>query len=169
MYTLHPSKKLVEIFSKKPYQGINPKEASFLFVGLDANYGKDIESQPIFDELLEYHEDGVSFWISRGVHHPFLLPDYRGDGKCYHKNFSKIGFGPEHASNVSFVELLAVPTTGRNKVDINDIDPKHIDKLKTWVFSGNAEHIFPFRGNSQAPRKNYAISRVSWKKSRRKK
>lgn len=69
--------------------------ATFLFVGLDANYSPDLEASPSFQSVLEYHEDGVAFWRRYGVHHPFLLPEYRGDGRRYHRTFAKIGFKPK--------------------------------------------------------------------------
>lgn len=36
-----------------------------------------------------------SSWTKAGVHHPFLLPGYKGDRKYYHKTFAEIGFRPE--------------------------------------------------------------------------
>ncbi len=85
MYQIHPSKKLNELFQEKPFQGVSPEKAKFLFVGLDANYAENIESQNIFDKIIEYHLDGVSFWQKYKVHHPFLLDEYREDGRKYHK------------------------------------------------------------------------------------
>ena len=75
---------------------------------------------------MEYHEDGVAFWLRHGVHHPFLLPEYRGDGRRYHRTFSRIGFTPRHAELVSFVELLHVPSVGRSKLAPQDLDPAHL-------------------------------------------
>lgn len=87
----------------------HPQSARFLFVGLDANYAADVEGSPIFPSLLKYHEDGPRFWRSTGVHHPFLLPQYKGDGRRYHLTFAKIGFRPSHADLVSFTELYGWP------------------------------------------------------------
>lgn len=109
MYQSHPSTVLSELFARKPYQGVSPEEATFLFVGLDANYSSDIEQSTVFPALRAYHEDGPAVWRRYGVHHPFLLPDYKGDGRRYHKTFAKIGFTPDHADMVSFAELLHLP------------------------------------------------------------
>lgn len=76
MYLLHPSRELQARFSQRPYQGAEPASATFLFVGLDANYAPSIASSASFSSILDYHEDGVAFWRSHGVHHPFLLPTY---------------------------------------------------------------------------------------------
>src|SRR5690349_6421729 len=97
MYTPHPSRELTELFARKPYQGVAPENATFLFVGLDANYDERIATSTIFSNVLEYHSDGVAFWRAHGVHHPFLLPGYSGDGRVYHRNFARIGFRREHA------------------------------------------------------------------------
>ena len=142
MYQLHSSKALIDLFVAKPYQGVDPSRAKFLFIGLDANYSDTIESEPVFRKILEYHRNGAEFWRKYGVHHPFLLPGYRGSGRFYHKSFAEIGFGPEHADLVSFVELLHLPTTGQSKLEIGDLTPGHMEKLATWVLEGDAEHVF---------------------------
>ena len=116
--------------------------ATFLFVGLDANYDADIERLAIFPKIVEYHKDAVSFWEKHGVHHPFLLPGYNGDGKLYHRSFARIGFGPEHANLVSFVELLHVPTSGRSSLRSSDLDAKHLAMLHRAMLGGAAKHIF---------------------------
>jgi len=116
VYILHPSPELRALFAAKPYQGVAPDKATFLFVGLDANYDEAIDFSPVFPFIREYHTDGVAFWRRYGVHHPFLLPQYSGDGQLYHRSFARIGFGPQHANLVSFVELLHVPTVGRDKL-----------------------------------------------------
>jgi hypothetical protein len=115
MYSSHPSKRLNDLFENKPFQGQEPERAKILFIGLDANYASNIESCEIFEKIQEYHSDGVAFWQMHGVHHPFLLPEYSGDGRKYHRNFARIGFTPNDAELISFVELLHVPTVGRNK------------------------------------------------------
>jgi len=142
MYSLHPSQLLVELFTEKPYQGVCPDSAKFLFIGLDANYTENIESELIFPKIMEYHEDGEHFWVRHGVHHPFLLPEYSGDGYFYHKSFSRIGFRPQHADTVSFAEVLHLPTVGRSKLVVGDLDPSHLRKLSEWILDGKAEHIF---------------------------
>ena len=142
MYISHPSAELNALFAKKPYQGIAPEKAKFLFIGLDANYGSQIEHQPIFSKINEYHGDGIAFWHKYGVHHPFLLPDYSGDGKFYHRSFAQIGFKPEHANLVSFAELLHVPTVGRNKITLDDLDQHHLNYLNSAILDGKPSHIF---------------------------
>jgi hypothetical protein len=136
----------MEAFGRKPYQGADPTTARFLFVGLDANYAIDIECAPIFDALMRYHEDGPAFWRSSGVHHPFLLPTYRGDGRRYHRTFARIGFQPLHADQVSFVELLHVPTVGRNRLAPRDLSDMHVEKLHHAMFEGDAKYVFVSAG-----------------------
>jgi len=130
------------LFAAKPYQGVAPHKATFLFIGLDANYDAKIDRSPIFPFTREYHEDGVAFWRRYEVHHPFLLPQYSGDGQLYHRSFARIGFGPQHANLVSFVELLQVPTVGRNKLDCDDLDPSHLKMLESAIFDGTATCTF---------------------------
>jgi len=48
MYVPHPSRELTELFAQKPYQGVAPDRAAFLFVGLDANYGKRPPTAPSY-------------------------------------------------------------------------------------------------------------------------
>jgi hypothetical protein len=142
MYQAHPSRVLTELFDRKPYQGVPPEAARYLFVGLDANYAADIELSPIFPQLLAYHEDGAAFWRKNGIHHPFLLPNYTGDGRRYHRTFAKIGFLPEDADLVSFSELLHVPTVGRSSLVPADLDPSHLRRLSSAIFAGQAKFIF---------------------------
>jgi hypothetical protein len=142
MYFLHPSRELCDLFALKPYQGAVPQEADFLFVGLDANYDEGIASAPIFSKVLEYHCDGVAFWRKYGVHHPFLLAGYTGDGRRYHRTFARIGFSPAHANLVSFVELLHVPTVGRNVLVPEDLAHEHLKWLNNVIRQGGARHVF---------------------------
>ncbi|PXX45184.1 hypothetical protein [Undibacterium pigrum] len=139
---VHPSKILVELFVHKPYQGVAPERSRFLFIGLDANYDVDIEKISIFPKVLEYHEDAEKFWHAHEVHHPFLLSEYQGDGKRYHQNFERIGFGAEHANLISFVELFHLPTVGRNKLSVEDLDATHLKRLNQAILEGDATHIF---------------------------
>ena len=113
---------------------------------LDANYDPNLERSPSFHNVLSYHQDGVAFWRCHGVHHPFLLPQYRGDGRRYHRTFARIGFKPEHAELVSFAELLHVPTVGRSKLTPHDQDPLHLQKLNAAIVRGTAKHIFVSAG-----------------------
>lgn len=142
MFIPHPSVRLTEAFEERPYQGMFPHEAQFLFVGLDANYDERIEQSEIFDRILEYHRDGVTFWQRHHVHHPFLLPQYRGDGRRYHQNFSRIGFQPKHASLVSFVELLHLPTVGRSNLKLHDLSATHLHWVNEAILTGQPKSTF---------------------------
>jgi hypothetical protein len=146
MFQHHPSPILNGHFRRRPYQGVPPDDARFLFIGLDANYAADVEDSPIFSDLLRYHEDGPSFWRKTGVHHPFLLPEYRGDGRRYHRTFAKIGFQPAHADLVSFTELLSCPTVGRSALVPQDLDAQHLKAIRRAVFHGSAQFIFVSAG-----------------------
>ena len=146
MYQRHPSAELYERFRRRPYQGVEPATSKFLFVGLDANYGPDLERSPSFQHVLEYHEDGPAFWRRYGVHHPFLLPSSRGDGRRYHRTFSRIGFRPEHAHLVSFVELLHVPSVGRSRLTPQNLDLSHMRWLNNAIVHGTAKFVFVSAG-----------------------
>jgi hypothetical protein len=141
----HPNPELNCAFADKPYQGTTPELAKYLFVGLDANFSRDIEHNGIFALLLSYLNDGVTFWATQkeeGIHHPFLLPEYKkGKGWKYHNAFSQIGFQRTHASMVSFVELLNVPTCGSN-LTAEDLDISHLRRLNSAIMDGNAQYVF---------------------------
>lgn len=154
MYKPHPSSALNNLFKEKPYQGVAPDEAEFLFVGLDANYHPKIESQPIFSKIIEYHQDSVAFWQKYGVHHPFLLPGYSGDGKKFHLHFAKIGFQPRHANLVSFIELLDIPTIGKSKLKPSDLNELHLQMLNSAILTGQAKHVFISRSVAQLMLRN---------------
>src|SRR5437879_1793360 len=140
MYQPHPSRELNGHFLQRPYQGAEPSLATYLFIGLDANYDENIERTPTFQSVLEYHQDGVAFWRRHGVHHPFLLAEYRGDGRRYHRTFARIGFTSRHAALVSFAELLHVPTVGRNRLTPEDLEPSHLQVLNSAILDGKAQH-----------------------------
>ena len=142
MFLPHPSKALKDLFASKPHQGIDPDKATFLFVGLDANYALDLAEKPIFDKVLEYHADGVGFWLKHKVHHPFLLHEYKGDGRFYHQSFAKMGFTPSQANLVSFTELLHIPTVGRSRLTEDDLDRMHLETLNHSILAGEATHVF---------------------------
>jgi hypothetical protein len=145
MYIPHPSEELNNLFRERPYQGVPPENASFLFIGLDANYAENISSQSVFPKVLEYHHDGIGFWQSHNVHHPFLLSEYKGGGRNYHISFAKIGFLTSHAALVSFVELLDIPTVGRSKLEPSDLNIQHLKSLNSAILDGQAKYIFiPF-------------------------
>ena len=146
VYQSHPSLPLHALFRAKPYQGAPPEQAHFVFVGLDANYAPDIERSASFALIEEYHADGVSFWQRHGVHHPFLHPGYvgdrRGGGVPYHRNFASIGFKPQDAPCVSFVELLHVPTIGASDLHPSDLDDGHLDRLIALMRDGQSRNVF---------------------------
>lgn len=142
MHEAHPSRELNANFRRRPYQGVEPSSAAYLFLGLDANYDRNIERTAIFPRVLEYHEDSVAFWRRYGVHHPFLLREYTGDGRRYHKTFARIGFAPKHAALVSFAELLHVPTVGRSKLAPADLDASHLQMLSSSILEGTPKHVF---------------------------
>ncbi|MCG8277832.1 hypothetical protein [Stenotrophomonas sp. NLF4-10] len=146
MFKPHPSPALNEHFVRKPYQGTEPEDARFLFIGLDANYASNIEQSPIFPSILRYHDDGPGFWRTTGVHHPFLLPGYRGDGRRYHQTFGRVGFQPRHADLVSFLELLHVPTVGRSVLVAEDLRKSHLERIRHGMFAGNAKFVFVSAG-----------------------
>jgi hypothetical protein len=142
-YNCHTSNRLKDCFKKKPWQGDDPTKARFLFVGLDANFDANIENT--LPEIFDYLDDGVGYWQGERVHHPFMRPDYRGNGRLYHDRFAKIGFTPEQAELVSFIELLPVPTTGRSDLRASDLLPEHLDhlcKLANWFDRGSAKYVF---------------------------
>jgi len=114
MFGKHPSKKLQQVFSQNPYQIQKPEKAKIIFLGLDANYEKDIEqNQPYFKETLKYLENGVEYWKSNGFHTPMLNENFNvKDGKRYHKQFRKLGFSPADANKICFLELLNICTYG---------------------------------------------------------
>lgn len=142
MYQLHPSLTLQAVFKEKPYQGCCPIRAQYLFIGLDANYAENIEQQFIFPQLLEYHQDGVAFWKKYNLHHPFLDTRYKGDGKRYHREFAKIGLDRQSADKISFIELLHVPTVGRNSLTIADLDCNHLRFIQQAIASVEKKAVF---------------------------
>jgi len=167
MYESHPSLALHALFRAKPYQGAEPEKAHFVFVGLDANYSPGVEQSASFALIKEYHADGVSFWQRHGVHHPFLHRDYVGDrrsgGVPYHRNFASIGFTPQDAPGVSFVELLHVPTVGASKLDPDDLDEGHLDRLYALMRDGQPRNVFLCADAMRQLRKNpkfYWLPRV---------
>lgn len=141
-YTRHPSEKLVSIFKQKPWQGNDPAKAKFIFMGLDANYDANIEKS--LPEIFEYLYCGVDFWRLKKVHHPFRLPHYHGCGRKYHDKFAEIGFTPEQAELVSFVEILHEPTEGRSNLILEDLSDEHLEFILDIMQRGTAKYIFMF-------------------------
>lgn len=144
MYQQHPCEKLNALFAKRPYQGASPDVARFIFVGLDANFDLEIESSEIFPEVCSYLEDGVGFWGQYGIHHPFLLPGYRGDGARYHRQFAKIGLDAQRAQEISFIELIDTPTMGRSNLNKDDLMQcqHHLERLEIWFKGGHKKYAF---------------------------
>lgn len=141
-YNLHNSERLKAYFRDRPWQGIDPFQALFLFVGLDANYDSNIDET--LPEVFDYLDDGVAFWRqnAKGVHHPFRLSHYHGNGKKFHDRFAEIGFTPKHAALVSFVELFHLPTTGRSRLASTDLSSDHLCSLAQIFDEGSAEYVF---------------------------
>ena len=168
-YDIHPSKRLRELFESMPipYQGQDPSRASVLFVGLDANYSAEVFEHPAFRErIFEYHQDGVEFWRRHGVHHPFLLDEYplkrNQGGVPYHRKFSRMGLGPELADQISFVELLPVPTTGSTSETHfwRLFDLKHARRLDQLLQQGSRRLVLLPQSvltKMQAASKKYAV------------
>lgn len=121
LFQQHPSSDLVALYQRRPFQGQVPEKASIIFLSSDANYSPEISRHSFFARILEYHADGVSFWKRHGCHHPFLHPEYplnrSTGGVPFHRNFSKLGLGPDHADHIAFLELLDVPTIGNRSAD----------------------------------------------------
>ena len=161
MVNAHPSKVLSEAFNRKPYQGAAPESSDFVFIGSDANYSPDIEVSEVFAQVLEYHDDGPQFWKRYGVHHPFLLPQYRGDGLRYHHTFAKIGFRPNHSDSVSFTELLEFPTTGRNQLSLEDLNESHLKRIRNIIFNSRAKFIFLSAGVQRLLERTKLFSELS--------
>ena len=80
--------------------------------------------------MAEYLVDGVAFWNHHGVHHPFLLKEYQGQGKVYHRHYHAIfnhergdpmgvdaPLPPSIRQSICFMEYLDRPTTGNDNID----------------------------------------------------
>ncbi len=160
-YEKHHS--LIKVFNEwkiESYQGASPDSARILILGRDANWDKEIENHAIFPYIEEYLKDGVKFWKTYNVHHPFhihkFLQDtkyqYNGGGKKYHTNFAKLNIKPENADKISFVELLSFPTIGNAS--------KNKSKFKNFLLSNeNKSHLIKL--DSLLSDKSKTIS-VAW-------
>lgn len=139
----HPSSKLSELYKLRNYQGANPNEAKILFVGKDPNWASNIEDVSIFEAVHEYLSDGIKFWKKYQIHHPFLLPEYKGDGTKYHKAISRLNLKSDLADKISFIELIGFPTTGmssRNPKQFNEYllaaeNRNHLEQLSELLKS----------------------------------
>jgi hypothetical protein len=141
-FNRHSSQQLVSAF--KGYQGQEPSDASFIFMGLDANFSSVIEASPIKDEVLAYLSDGVGYWKTKHRHHPFLSPSYeKGSGYRYHLQFSKIGLTPAYADKISFVELLGCPTCGKtsHKRFLELLDVNYLRRLDGLISSSKRKKV----------------------------
>lgn len=136
-YNIHPSKKLNDLYKIKNHQGANPIDAKILFVGRDPNWHFNIEESPIYNQVEDYLSDGISYWKKHKIHHPFLTSQYTGDGRRYHKMFSKLEIDPANSQHISFIELIGFPTTGMSKKNnkkfkehlLSEINQKHLVEL----------------------------------------
>ncbi len=148
-YGIHPSRSLQELYRVKNYQGANPEDAKVLFVGRDPNWHYDIENMPLFEKVTEYLSDGIGFWEKYNIHHPFLLADYKGDGKRYHRMFSNLKIDSDLADKISFVELIGFPTMGMAKRSkglyeshlFSERNQKHLIHLDK-ILAANDKEIF---------------------------
>jgi hypothetical protein len=142
-YGLHSSTELRALLAARPFQGAEPSSARFIFFGLDANFAANVESDTsFFAHISAYLKDGVQFWQSEKKHHPFLLRSYSGSGRKYHEKFEEIGFKPEHAAQVAFVEVLHIPTYGSGYPSRSWLASDHLARLENWVESGAAQYVF---------------------------
>ena len=153
----HPSPALNFYFGRKPYQGADPSSAQHIFIGEDANFAPDIEEQEIWPHVEEYLTDGVAFWNRHGVHHPFLLVEYEGQGAVYHGHYNAI-FNHEGGvadgvpaplptnirQSISFVEYLDRPTTGNGNINNADM----VDEVRRrWHFGWLAQLLIRRHGD----------------------
>lgn len=153
-FSKHTSTEMVELFSKKPFQGQSPEKADIVFLSSDANYSPEISNHPFFKYILEYQKDGISFWKKYGCHHPFLLPNYpfnkNTGGVPFHRNFSKIGLGGKYAENISFLELLDIPTIGNkshNKKLFYELASRpHLEYIENLMLSDSNKLFFVSNG-----------------------
>lgn len=147
VFGIHPSTKLQELYKQKYWQGQVPDKAKIIFLGLDANWDIDIEKNEVFPKIEEYLNDGVAFWKKYGIHHPFLLPEYRKkNGYKYHQGFSKLGINKEDADSISFIELINIPTFGTStkgkKEYMSLINSDYLKSLNDIVFDYRKKIIF---------------------------
>ena len=146
----HPSGEMTALFHKRPYQGQSPEKAAIIFLSSDANYSPEISRHPFFEYILEYQKDGVAFWKKYGCHHPFLLSQYpfkrNQSGVPFHRNFNKLGLGPEYAGHISFLELLDVPTMGNKSEDKDQylklLSLSHLQYIENLILGGGHKLFF---------------------------
>lgn len=119
-----------------------------MIVELDANYAPGIaQSERFFEQILEYHQNGVAFWRKYGVHHPFLLESYpfkrNTGGVPYHRKFGWMGLTADYAEHVSFIELLPIPTTGQtNEKRFGELfDTEHAGRIDRLAVTGEPRMV----------------------------
>ncbi|MGO9952153.1 MAG: hypothetical protein ACLPN1_08065, partial [Dissulfurispiraceae bacterium] len=61
-YEMHPSPILQALFEQQPWQGADPMQAKYIFIGLDANFAPDVVEQ--IPEIVSYLENGPQFWMN---------------------------------------------------------------------------------------------------------
>jgi len=149
-FGIHPSIELIQAYTNNHWQGQDPQIAKIIFLGLDANWDKNIhEWDGMFPEILEYLSDGVAYWDKYNRHHPFLSDRYRnpkskkrGEGFKYHNLFQKVlNISKEYRNHISFIEMINVPTFGTAKTTDeirlwNDMynNDKHRTEIKKLLF-----------------------------------
>jgi hypothetical protein len=147
---------MVELFNQRPFQGQVPEKAKIVFLSSDANYSPEISNHQFFKYILEYQKDSITFWKRYGCHHPFLLSSYpkefsrTKDGVPFHRNFSKLGLGPEYAEHISFLEILDVPTIGNKSEDRGKfyemVSLKHLQYIEKLMVGGGHKLFFASNG-----------------------
>jgi len=125
-----------------------------IFLGLDANWDKDIEvnekKKDFFKETIKYLNNGVEYWKTNGVHTSMLKEDiYVGDrrkgGVPYHRRFSRLGFSSDYAEKICFLELLSMCTYGNSTTDTKEFEKmlnscenkKHLETIRRILLKKN--------------------------------
>jgi hypothetical protein len=124
MYTPHPSQELTELFSRKPFQGAAPQTATFLFIGLDANYDPRIATSPVFPHVRAYHNDGSPSGGHMGSTIRFFFRATPATVGCI--TATSVASASNRSTRLSsrLLELLHIPTVGRNVLAAEDLHEK---------------------------------------------
>jgi len=152
----HTSDEMVELFSQKPFQGQVPEKSKIIFLSSDANYSPEISNHSFFKYILEYQKDSIAFWQKYGCHHPFMLQSFpqefnrNKNGVPFHRNFSKLCLGPEYAVDISFLELLDVPTIGNKSQNREQffkmVSLNHLRYIENLILGGGHKLFFVSNG-----------------------
>jgi len=71
-------------------------------------------------------------------------------GVPFHRNFSKLGLGPEYAHHISFLELLDVPTIGNKSQDREQffkmVSLHHLQYIEELILGGGHKLFFISNG-----------------------